>query len=328
MESLCYSANKGSDDASDVSTSPTGCPTAALDKRKRAMPACRTLQRQCVETRDGYSCLRKRRKRSAMGTPCERWSSRRVGGWAAGTKLLRDLVTYGGGKWTVQPACCRTMENPAGTSAADCLRGWGPELRSDLLLSLSCCRQSGVCKVSVCLEVFAVRLPCEGPSDRDRDREEAQTTLKQAQQEILEAQQGLHQPMQGSPHMPTGQVPVSTALLFSSLRSLTEQMWISEAGAPPEPVVMATQDSRLLLQATADLAGYSVADYQQAETASFMENECGTVHEGDFDAHIRWHTEPPPNADSGSPKKSSTKVSGASPAKKPKIASTLRWRRQ
>ena len=42
----------------------------------------------------------------------------RLGG--EGTKLLRDLVTNGGGKWTVQPACCRTMENPAGTSTADC----------------------------------------------------------------------------------------------------------------------------------------------------------------------------------------------------------------
>ena len=36
------------------------------------------------------------------------------------TKLLRDLGDNGGGERTVQPACCRTMENPAGTSAADC----------------------------------------------------------------------------------------------------------------------------------------------------------------------------------------------------------------
>ena len=37
-----------------------------------------------------------------------------------GTKLLRDLVTTAAAKWTVQPACCWTMENPAGTSAAGC----------------------------------------------------------------------------------------------------------------------------------------------------------------------------------------------------------------
>ena len=33
-----------------------GCPAAALDRRQRAMPARRTSQRKCVETRSGYSC--------------------------------------------------------------------------------------------------------------------------------------------------------------------------------------------------------------------------------------------------------------------------------
>ena len=42
----------------------------------------------------------------------------RLGG--EGTKLLRDFGEYGGGKWTVQPAWCRTMENPGGTSNVDC----------------------------------------------------------------------------------------------------------------------------------------------------------------------------------------------------------------
>ena len=31
-------------------------PGVLLDRRQRAMPACRTLQRKCVETRGGCSC--------------------------------------------------------------------------------------------------------------------------------------------------------------------------------------------------------------------------------------------------------------------------------
>ena len=37
--------------------------------------------------------LGKRRKRSSTEWPCERWSSRPLGDWAARAKLLRDLVT-------------------------------------------------------------------------------------------------------------------------------------------------------------------------------------------------------------------------------------------
>ena len=33
-----------------------GCPAATLDRRQRAMPACRTLHRKCVETRVRCSC--------------------------------------------------------------------------------------------------------------------------------------------------------------------------------------------------------------------------------------------------------------------------------
>ena len=47
---------------------------------------------------------------------------------------------------------------------------WVPESQSGLLLSLFCCWQSRVC-MFVCLEVFAVRLSCEGSSDRDSDRD-------------------------------------------------------------------------------------------------------------------------------------------------------------
>ena len=60
-----------------------GCLAAVLERRQRAMPASRTLQRKCVATRSGCSCWRKRRKRNVMEWPCVRWSSRLVEDWAA-----------------------------------------------------------------------------------------------------------------------------------------------------------------------------------------------------------------------------------------------------
>ena len=95
-----------------------------------------------------------------------------------GTKLLRDLVTtaaanghcspHAVGRWRTQLErvllCCLHKQTHT------CER-WVPESQSDLLLSLLCFWQSGACIVFVCLEVFAVRLSCEGSSDRDRDRD-------------------------------------------------------------------------------------------------------------------------------------------------------------
>ena len=85
-----------------------------------------------------------------------------------GTKLLRDLVTtaaangqcspHAVGRWRTQ------LERVLLTAQA------GTYLRA-LGAAELCCWQSRVCIVFVCLEVFAVRLSCEGSSDRDRDRD-------------------------------------------------------------------------------------------------------------------------------------------------------------
>ena len=78
-----------------------GCPGAALDRRQRAMPASRTLQR-------------KKRYGMAVGLR-DLWMTGR-----RGHQVAARFGNYGSGKWAVQPACCRSVENPAGTSAADC----------------------------------------------------------------------------------------------------------------------------------------------------------------------------------------------------------------
>ena len=49
-----------------------------LDRRHRTMPACRTLQRKCVESRGGCRFWERLRKRSDTERPFNRWSSRDV----------------------------------------------------------------------------------------------------------------------------------------------------------------------------------------------------------------------------------------------------------
>ena len=120
--------------------------------------------------------LVKRRKRSAMAWPCERWSSRLKEDWAAKApsccviwwqrrrqtdSAARMLSDDGGPTWN---ECCRLHKQ---THACE---RWDPESQRDLLLSLLCCWQSRVCIVFVCVEVLALRLSCEGSFDRDRDR--------------------------------------------------------------------------------------------------------------------------------------------------------------
>ena len=56
-------------------------PATTLDRRQRAMPARRTLQRKCVETRVA-AVAGEAEKRSAVEWPCERWSSRLMEDWA------------------------------------------------------------------------------------------------------------------------------------------------------------------------------------------------------------------------------------------------------
>ena len=141
-----------------------GCLAAALDRRQRGMPACRTSQRKCVETRGGYSCRGKMRKRSAMEWPCERWSSRLMEDWS--TKLLRDLVTTAGangqcsphavGRWRTQ------LERVLLTAEADTyLRALGSRVAerpaAEPLLLLA----------ELIVQSF---FSCEGSSDRETDR--------------------------------------------------------------------------------------------------------------------------------------------------------------
>ena len=51
------------------------------------------------------------------------------------------------------------------------------------LLSLLCGGHSRVCIVFVCLEVFPVRLSCEGSSDRDRDRDRDRQKQRETEKE-------------------------------------------------------------------------------------------------------------------------------------------------
>ena len=64
----------------------------------------------------------------------------------------------------MQPACCRTMENPAGTSAADYTS------RHKLASAGIQSRGGRVECVQFCLGVLALRLSSEGSSVRDKDR--------------------------------------------------------------------------------------------------------------------------------------------------------------
>ena len=97
-----------------------GCPAAALGGRQRTMPVCRTLQRKCVETKGGYICWRSGENEALWNGSAsvglrDFWKTGRRGHLVVGC-----FGDNGSGKWTVQPARCRMMENPAGTSAADC----------------------------------------------------------------------------------------------------------------------------------------------------------------------------------------------------------------
>ena len=127
-----------------------GCLAAALDRRQRAMHACRTLHRKCVETRRGHMCW-------VSGEDEALWYGRAIAGfrdlWMTGRRQMysaaRMLSDDGEHSWKE----CSSLHKQTHT----CER-WALESQSDLLLSLLCCWQSRVCIVFVCLEVFAVRL--------------------------------------------------------------------------------------------------------------------------------------------------------------------------
>ena len=120
--------------------------------------------------------LGKRRKRDAVEWPCDRFFETygRLGG--EGTKLLRDLATasangqcgtHAVGRWRTQ------LERVLLTAQADTyLRAPGSRVAERPAAELPLpWAEWRVCTVSVCSEVFAVRLSCEGSSDRDRDRD-------------------------------------------------------------------------------------------------------------------------------------------------------------
>ena len=58
------------------------CPTTALDRCQCAMPACRTLQRKCVETGSGCSCWRNRKSEAL-------WKCRAIVGLRDSGKTVR-----------------------------------------------------------------------------------------------------------------------------------------------------------------------------------------------------------------------------------------------
>ena len=104
----------------------------------------------------------------------------RLGG--EGTKLLRDFCGNGGER-SVQPACCRLVEDPAGASAADCTsRHILASVRIQSCAATCCCTSSSavgrVERVQFSLEVLAVRLSCEGWSDRDRERQRLRNSVR------------------------------------------------------------------------------------------------------------------------------------------------------
>ena len=83
-------------------------------------PHAERQQRKCVETRGGCSRWR-------SGEDEALWYGRAMVGlrdlWKTGRRRHQVAARFGGnggGERTVQPACCRTMEDPAGTSTADC----------------------------------------------------------------------------------------------------------------------------------------------------------------------------------------------------------------
>ena len=59
-------------------------------------------------------------KTKRLVRPCDRWSSRLMEDWAARAPSCCVIWWQRRRRTDVQPACCRTVEDPAGASAAVC----------------------------------------------------------------------------------------------------------------------------------------------------------------------------------------------------------------
>ena len=78
----------------------------------------------------------------------------------------------------MQPACCRKMEDPTGAGSADFTSRH--TLASAEIQSRRASSAAGrVERVQFCLEGLALRLSCEGSSDRDRDIDRDRPTDRQ-----------------------------------------------------------------------------------------------------------------------------------------------------
>ena len=144
------------------------CPATTLDRRQRAMPVCRTLRRNVskpgVAAVAGEAEKTKRFGAAVRSLVFETCGRHQVAAWFGGN---------GGGKRTVEPACCQTMEDPVGASVADCKQIASAGIqgsRSGLLLSLLCCWESSVySSVWRCLHCDSHVKVRVTETDRDRD---------------------------------------------------------------------------------------------------------------------------------------------------------------
>ena len=144
-------------------------PATTLDTRQRAMPACRTIQRTCVETRDRCGSGRDGENEASWSVVVRSLFLETYGRQGGeGTQLLRDLVTTavangqllddGGPSWR---ECCladmflRALERSGATCCWD-------SSAADRVESVQCLF---IWRCPPCL-----RLSHEGSSDRDRDR--------------------------------------------------------------------------------------------------------------------------------------------------------------
>ena len=84
------------------------CPHTERYNESASKPGVPAVAGEAEETKRYGTAVR------AFGLRDSRKTGRR------GHQVAARFGDYGGGKWKVQPACCWTMENPAGASIADC----------------------------------------------------------------------------------------------------------------------------------------------------------------------------------------------------------------
>ena len=100
--------------------------------------------------------------------------------------------------------------------------------------------------------------------------EAGEAHFEQAQQEVVQAQMGLHKLMQEVP-LPVIASPQVNVNLVKSLEALTgllENKWNAEAGPPPDPLIHAIQESRAILQTSSAILSQEGGAAMEAETGA------------------------------------------------------------